>query len=249
MAPVEGYDERSYGRGMADVYDDWYAGVSDVDATVARLAALAEGGPVLELGVGTGRLALPLADRGLDVWGVDTSPDMLARLRAKPGGERVHTFEADMAAEVPPGPFRLVFAAYNTLFSLTSAAAQEACVAAAAARLTPGGRFVVEAFVPDTRPEAAPDVTVRDLTAERVVLAVSRVDPEGQTAHGQFVELTEAGGVRLRPWCVRWSTPEQLDAMAARAGLALEDRWEGWAAQPYGPDSPHHVSVWARKAA
>lgn len=244
MGGVEGYDERSYGRAMAEVYDRWYGDVSDVEGTVDRLVALAGGGPVLELGVGTGRLAIPLAARGVEVHGVDTSPEMLARLAAKPGADAVHVLEADMAGAEPPGPFAVVFVAYNTLFSLPTAAAQQACFASAAARLAPGGRFVVEAFVPD--PTAAPTgaVEVREVRIDRVVLSVSRADPSTQTANGQFVELTEAGGVRLRPWSIRWSTPDQLDAMATAAGLVLESRASGWRDEPFGADSVAHVSTW-----
>lgn len=243
-AAVEGYDERSYGRGMADVYDEWYPGISDVDGTVASIAELAgPGARVLELGVGTGRLALPLSQRGLDVHGVDTSPEMLDRLRAKSGADAVTVVEGDMAAADPPGPFALAFVAYNTLFNLTSAAAQRACFASVAARLTPGGRFVVEAFVPDERASGS-YVEVRELTADRVVLGVSRADHANQRAEGQFVELVDGAPVRLRPWAIRWATPGELDDMAASAGLTLEYRWSGWRGEPFDADSPHHVSVW-----
>jgi len=243
---VEGYDERSYGRGMADVYDEWYPGISDVEGTVERIAELAgPGARVLELGVGTGRLALPLAQRGLEVHGVDTSPEMLDRLRAKPGAETIAVVEGDMAASDPPGPFALVFVAYNTLFNLTSAAAQRACFASVAARLMPGGRFVVEAFVPDERATGS-YVEVRELAADRVVLGVSRADHANQRAEGQFVELVDGAPVRLRPWAIRWATPDELDAMASLAGFTLEHRWSGWRNETFDADSTHHVSVWKR---
>ena len=246
---VRGYDERSYGRGMADVYDDWYADVSDVAATVACLADLAAGGPVLELGVGTGRLAIPLAATGVVVHGVDSSPEMLARLATKPGGASVRITEGDMAGHEPAGPFTLVFAAYNTLFNLRSDEAQHACFASVAARLVGGGRFAVEAFVPAETSAAdrgGDEVEVRDLAVDRVVLSVSRSEPRAQVASGQFVELSESGGVRLRPWCIRWATVAQLDAMAGQAGLTLEHRWAGWTGETFGGDSPRHVSVWRR---
>ena len=234
---------------MADVYDTWYDGISDVDATVARLAALAGKGPVLELGVGTGRLAIPLGVRGVSVHGVDTSPEMLERLRAKPNGGLVQLVQGDMAGADPPGPFSLVYAAYNTLFSLTSAAAQQRCFDSVAARLDTGGRFVVEAFVPEVAGATGGVVEVRELTADRVVLSVSRFDAGSQAAEGQFVEISETHGVRLRPWSVRWSTPEQLDDMATEAGLVREHRWSGWDAEPYEEgDSSLHVSVWRRSS-
>jgi SAM-dependent methyltransferase len=239
---VDGYEAASYGDGIADVYDDWY-GPGDVDAAVTALAALAGGGPVLELGVGTGRLAIPLAARGLAVTGVDASRAMLERLAAKPGGTAVTTVLGDMAADLPPGPFALVFCALNTFFNLTSAGAQAACVRAAAARLAPGGRFVLQAFVPDPS-QAGSVVEVRTLSAARVVLTVSVTDPAAQTARGQFVDLTDGAPVRLRPWSIRWSTVAELDAFAAAAGLALERRHAGWNGEDFTADSPHHVSVW-----
>jgi SAM-dependent methyltransferase len=239
---VWGYEPSSYGDGIADVYDDWYSEL-EIDGPVAALAALAGAGPVLELGIGTGRLALPLAAGGLAVSGVDASSAMIARLRAKPGGERLEVVAGDMAGTEPSGPFTLVFAAVNTFFGLTSEADQQRCFHAVAARLVPGGHFVIEAFVPDPR-QAGDDVQVRTLRVDRVVLNVTRTDVDAQTAIGQFVELVDGQPVRLRPWAIRWSTPAELDRMAEHAGLVLEHRWEGWRAEPFGPDSPRHVSVW-----
>jgi SAM-dependent methyltransferase len=239
---VWGYEPSSYGDGIADVYDEWY-GDLEVEGPVDALAALAGGGPVLELGIGTGRLALPLSARGLTVSGVDASPAMIARLRAKPGAERLEVVAGDMAGTEPPGPFTLAFAAVNTFFGLTSAADQQRCFHAVAARLVPAGRFVIEAFVPD--PDQAGDgVQVRTLRVDRVVLNVTRTDVDEQTAVGQFVELVDGQPVRLRPWAIRWSTPAELDGMAERAGFVLEHRWDGWRGESFGPESARHVSVW-----
>jgi SAM-dependent methyltransferase len=249
---VQGYEPEAYGEAMADVYDEWYGGVSDVDATVAaltRLSTAAGGGRVLELGVGTGRLALPLSAAGVEVAGIDISPAMVARLRAKPGGDRLDVVVGDMADDLPPGPYAIVFVAFNTLFSLTSAEAQARCFAAVAARLEPGGCFVVEAFVPDDDLiDGGARVEVRSLTADRVVLTVSRHDAAEQGVEGQFVELTEAGGIRLRPWSLRYAPPAELDAMAVGAGLALADRWSSWDETPFTADSTHHISVYRHPA-
>ena len=245
---MDGYDERSYGEAFADVYDAWYHGISDVDATVDELLALAGHGPVLELGVGTGRLAVPLAEAGrasgVRVVGVDASEPMLARLAERDTARLVHTVLGDMVADLPPGPFSLAFVAYNTLFNLLGDGAQAACFAAVAARLAPGGRFVVECFVPDDPPRHGDDVSVRSMTADQVVLSVIRHDPERQAAAGQFVELTEAAGVRLRPWSIRYATPAQLDAMAVGAGFEIEHRWEAFGRLPFDDDSPRHVTVY-----
>jgi SAM-dependent methyltransferase len=242
-----GYGPTSYGEAFADVYDDWYERISDVDATVARVRELAGGGAVLELGVGTGRLALPLAESGVPVWGLDASAPMLARLRAKDPGGSVQVVRADMAA--PPvralPRFAVVFCAYNTFFNLQTEAAQLACLRSSAAALAPGGRVAIEAFVPiegDDAPEGP--VSVRSIGEDHVVLSVARRDAAEQLVTGQFVELRESG-VRLRPYRIRYLYPAQLDALAATAGLTLVERWASWAGEPFGDDSPNHVSVYA----
>jgi SAM-dependent methyltransferase len=244
---VPAYGPTSYGEAFADVYDDWYERISDVDATVDRVASLAGGGPVLELGVGTGRLALPLADRGVEVWGADASTPMLARLRAKPGGAGVRVVQADMGAlplrALPR--FAVVFCAYNTFFNLLSAEAQAACLRAGAGLLAPGGHLVVEAFVPldgDTTP--AGPISVRSTEDDAVVLGVAARDVATQVVTGQFVEL-RTSGVRLRPYRIRYLYPEQLDELATSAGLALVARWATWAGEPFTDDSQNHVSVYA----
>lgn len=249
---MDGYEPGTYGRSFADVYDEWYSDVSDVDATVDGIAALvAPGSAVLELGVGTGRLALPLAARGLAVTGVDAAPEMLAQLARKPGAAQVRTVLADMAAIGDPvhdgtlaGPFSLAFAAFNTFFNLTSADAQRACLRGAAARLAPGGRVVIEAFVPPEPGTAADSVvTPKTIDADRVVLTVARRDDAAQTIVGQHIEISEAG-IRMRPWQVRYAAPRELDELAAAAGLTLERRTEDWRGTPFGPDSVSHVSVY-----
>ena len=248
---MDGYDETTYGDAFADVYDDWYGAISDVAATTDTLLELAGGGSVLELGVGTGRLAVPLAvagrDRGVAVTGLDSSQAMLDRLAARDPDQLVRRRLGSMAGPLPPGPHRLVVAAYNTLFNLTSESTQAGCFREVASVLTPGGRFVVEAFVPDRSPtrstSRSSDVSVRSLTADRVVLSVSREDPEQQIAEGQFVELTEGGGVRLRPWSIRYSSPTELDRMAAGAGFELEHRWASFDRSPFHDDADRHVTV------
>lgn len=245
---MEGFDASTYGDRFADVYDEWYGDVSDVAATVAAVEALAGQGPVLELGVGTGRLAVPLAERGLEVHGVDASPAMLERLAAKAAaaGVTVHASRgdfADLAVDVPGG-FAVVLVAFNTLFNLPDAEAQGRCLAGVAERLRPDGCLVVEAFVPE--PDAASRggaVTPTVVEADRVVLQVTLSDPEAQTVSGSVVSITEAG-VRLRPWRIRWATPEELDAMAAAAGLERADRWADWNRQPFDEESPRHVTVY-----
>ena len=227
---MEGYDEATYGDRIADVYDDWYGEITDTAACVDGLRRLAGDGPVLELGVGTGRLAIPLAGPGCAVTGVDSSAAMLERLAAKPGGAQVETVAGDMA-DPPVGDrrFSLVFAAYNTLFNLIDPGAQQACFEKVAALLTGDGRFVVEAFVPDADRVGPTDVVVpRQVAADRVVLSVTQSRPGDQTLLGQYIDITE-DGIRLRPWHIRYAGPDELDAMANAAGLRLEARCGGLA--------------------
>jgi hypothetical protein len=169
---------------------------------------------------------------------------MLDVMRAKPGAELVDTHLGDMVEAMPDGPFELIFVAYNTLFNLADPALQAGCFAAAAERLAPGGRFVVEAFVPDDPPREGSAVSVRSMTADRVVLSVSVHHPAEQLAEGQFVELTEAGTVRLRPWSIRYAPPDELDAMATAAGLRLEHRWLGFGDRDFRVGDDRHVSAW-----
>ena len=244
---MRGYDAESYGAAFADVYDDWYAGITDIDVTVRAITRLAgTGGRVLELGVGTGRLAVPLAAAGLTVTGVDTSAPMLARLADRDPGGLVTVVAGDMVDDLPGGPFELAFVAYNTIFNLLTEERQRGCFAAVAAVLTAGGAFVVEAFIPDQDVIGGPAVTVRSMAVDHVVLSVSDHRAESQTANGQFVEITEAGGVRLRPWSIRWATPAQLDEMALAAGFTVESRWSDMAGAPFTDDSTHHVTVYRR---
>ena len=218
---MEGYGRSSYGEAFADVYDDWYGDVSDIAATVAFVAGLAgSAGRVLELGVGTGRLAIPLAEHGLRVHGLDTSTAMLERLRRRDPAGRVAITVGDMVEDLPDEAFDVVLVAYNTLFGLESAERQAACFAAVAAHLAPGGRLIVEAFVPEHPPPAGTVVTVRSMTVDEVVLSISDHDPVAQRAAGHLVQFVDGAAVRLRPWAIRYAPPAELDALAVagRAG-------------------------------
>jgi hypothetical protein len=253
---MDGYGPSTYGDRFADVYDDWYGDMSDVEATVERVAALAAASGthrLLELGGGSGRLALPLAAAGIPTWTVDASLAMLRRLRSKPGGEAVHVVVGDMAS-LPLSSrarFGVVLCAFNTLFNLTTAEAQRRCVADAAARLAPGGgRLVIESYVATAHDEGDAGVGAvepRHIGLDEVVLTVSRLDPTNHTITGQHVQLTEAG-IRLRPWVLRYLSPEELDALAAEVGLRLVDRHGGWRAEPFTAESATHVSTYALTA-
>ena len=243
---MEDYRANTYGDGFADVYDDWYGDVSDVDGTVSRITALADGRPVLELGVGTGRLALPLARRGVETHGIDASAAMIEQLKAKPGADAVTVTLADMADFPVPEPdyFGVVLIAFNTFFNLTSAAAQQACLERIVTALQVGGHLVIEAFIPSAPPaRPAGALDVRSVEIDRVHLAATWRDPVEQKVWGQHIELTRSG-VQLRPWLLRYVTPAELDAMTAAAGLELTDRSSDWHGAPIDESSSRHVSTY-----
>jgi SAM-dependent methyltransferase len=243
VAPPE-HDPEAYGRSIGEEYDALYDDVLDTESTVAVLAGLAAGGPVLEMGIGTGRLALPLAARGLAVAGIEASPVMVERLRAKPGGEGIPVVVGDFAEARVPGEFALVVLAFNTMFALPSEDAQVACFENAARHLRPGGRFVVDSWVLDPgRFADGAAVSVRYLTDDRVSLDTGVLDPTAARMETVQVVLSE-GRVRLYPANHCYAGPRELDLMARVAGLRLEDRWAGWDRAPFGVGSRTHVSVY-----
>jgi SAM-dependent methyltransferase len=240
------YDASTYGERVADVYDRMPQVPADVEAEVAALLALAGPGPVLELGIGTGRLALPLAERGLVVHGIDASPAMVKQLRAKPGGDRIPVTIGDFADVAVDERFTLVFVAFNTFYGLLSQEAQLRCFARVAEHLTEDGLFAVEAFVPDvTRFDRGQRVGVRWMDPDGVMLEASLHDPLTQTIRTQHV-VVSVEGTRLYPVHVRCAYPSELDLMARLGGLRLRERWGGWDRQPFTQASRTHVSVYAR---
>ena len=225
----------TYGDAFADVYDDWYRDISDVDATVGRaLAELAAGAalPVLELGVGTGRLAVPLAARGVDVVGIDASPAMLAGWPANDPTASVARVLGDMVDDLPDGPFALVFVAYNTCSTCSTDERQQACFAAVAAGWRRAARSSIEAFVPET---AAPGrrSSVRSMTADSVVLSVTTHDADDQRARASSSSSARPAACGCGRGRSATPTAEQLDAMAPPPGFVVGQRWEDFAAHPF----------------
>ncbi|MBB2912613.1 SAM-dependent methyltransferase [Streptosporangium becharense] len=237
------FDPSAYGRKIADVYDTTVEQLP-TDAAVDRLHELADGGPVLEFGIGTGRLALPLAARGLAVAGVDGSAEMVEVLRSKPGGDRIPVTVGDFAATRVEGEFALVVLALNTIFALPSQDAQVNCFRNAAAHLRPGGRFVVEAWVPD--PAAFRNgsaLRLLSLSEDTVLAEAARLSTADQMMYTTKIRMT-AGGLRLLPANHRYAWPAELDLMARLAGLEREHRWSDWTGTPFTDDSRTHVSVY-----
>jgi SAM-dependent methyltransferase len=243
---MEGYGPATYGDRIADVYDAFFEDTLDTDRAVEALADLAGGGPVLELAIGTGRLALPLAARGLEVHGVDASERMVEKLRAKPGGDAIPVTIGDFADVPVDGEYRLIFIAFNTLFGLLTQEDQLRSFANVARHLSADGAFVVEAFFPDlARFDRDQRTQTTSVDENRVILDASRHDPVEQRVDSQRVVITE-DGTKLYPVSIRYAFPSELDLMARLAGLELRERWGSWKREPFTGESGRHVSVYAR---
>jgi SAM-dependent methyltransferase len=246
---MEGYGASTYGDAIADVYDDWYQGFFDVDQTVAVLTELAAGGRVLELAIGTGRVAIPLAARGVELVGVDASERMVAKLRDKPGGASIPVTIGDFSDVPVEGRFSLIYLVFTTLFALPTQGDQIRCLQGVSEHLEPGGRFLMDAFVPDlSRFRNHQTVTTERVEVDQVLLDASRHDPVAQRIDSSHVFIT-ADGVRLFPVSLRYAWPAELDAMALVAGLRLADRWAGYDRSPFTANSTRHVSVYVKQAA
>jgi SAM-dependent methyltransferase len=243
---MEGYGPASYGDAIADVYDRFYDEIFDTEGAVALLAELAGEGRALELGIGTGRIALSLAARRVEVHGVDTSNEMVARLRAKPGGDAIPVSLSDFRAPSVQGPFDLVYIVFNTLFALITQEDQLACFEAVANLLEPDGCFVIEAFVPDlSRFRRHQNLDVEEVALEEVRLTAARHDPVAQRIDSQHLLVSERG-TRLLPVRIRYAWPSELDLMARLAGLELGARWGNWRRGPFTSESMGHVSMYRR---
>lgn len=214
---------------------------------VAFLEQLAGAGPALELGIGTGRIALPLAARGIRVDGIDLSAAMVDQLRTKPGGDRLAVTLGDMADVPVPGTYRLIFVVFNTLFNLLTQEDQVRCFENVAAHLTDDGSFVVEALVPAFlyRLRNNQYVDAEAIQVDEVRLDLLRHLPATQMIEESHVSLSQAG-VRLNPVVQRYAWPSELDLMARIAGLQLKGRWGGWKREPFNSSSAAHVSVYGR---
>lgn len=238
----EEYDEATYGDSIAEIYDDWHA--SAPAEMVDTLAALAGSGPVLELGIGTGRVALPLAAKGLEIHGIDASEAMTARLRAKPGGEAIPVKTGDFVEVATDNVYSLIFVVFNTFFALSSQDEQVRCFANVAQRLRSGGLFLIEAFVPDvTRFTHGQIVQAMQVGVNRVKLEVTRHDQLNQRSISQQVFITEEG-IKLYPVQVRYAWPSELDLMARLAGMRLRERWSNWRREPFTAESTNHISIY-----
>jgi len=239
--------EDSFAGRVADRYDEAAAEMfapEVVDPAVELLAGLAEDGPALELGIGTGRIALPLVRRGVVVHGIDLSPDMVAQLRDKPGGEEIPVTIGDFATTTVEGTFSLAYVVWNSIMNLGTQEAQVACFRNAAAHLVPRGLFVVEILLPELQ-RLVPGETFLafDFSPEHVGFDEYDVVEQRLTSHHYY---PERGDYETFPGRYIW--PAELDLMARLAGLSLRERWGGWQHEPFTSESRSHVSVYEKFA-
>ncbi len=243
MGAEEGY----FGERVAARYDGSGGEFAPevVGPTVELLAELAGDGAALEFAIGTGRIAVPLAARGVRVAGVDSSEPMLERLRAKRGAERIDVRVGDMAAARIEGDFSLVYLVFNTIFNLVTQDGQVACFENAAAHLSSGGRFVIEARVPELQ-RLPLGQTVLPWRAAPDGMSYYVYDTVTQRLSGQHFHFDD-GAIEASPTEMRYAWPAELDLMARLAGMRLEHRWGGWEREPFTGLSPSHVSVYAKR--
>ena len=247
MPPVD----VTYSGETAAVYDAWFGGYLAGAAIVDRLVQLAADGgpgPVLELGIGTGRVALPLAERGVEVHGVDGSQAMIAQLRAKPGGDDIPVSIGDFSDVPADGPFALIFVAAGTFFELPSQEAQVRCFANVARRLRPGGLFAFDSLVPDAgRGAGGEDMRLLPTSDDRLIMRFRKFDFVEQRYTSNYL-VVEDGITRHMKVQFRYAWPSELDLMAQMAGLRLKERVSSWGGEPFTGSSRSHVSVYERPA-
>ena len=242
-----GAADGSFDEPVAARYDESSADMFEpeaVDPVVDFLVENARGGRALEFGIGTGRIALPLAGRGVPVHGIEMSQAMVARLRAKAGADAIGVTVGDFATATADGTFSVAYLVFNTIMNLTTQAAQVACFRNAAAHLVPGGRFVIEVGVPELQ-RLPPGETVRAFNVSATQWGFDEYDVATQGLTSHHLEIVDGGLERFSvPFRYVW--PSELDLMAQLAGMSLHERWSGWQREPFTSDSRAHVSVWEK---
>lgn len=237
---------KTYSEQTAAVYDEWFSAFDE--AAIDRLAEFAQTGRVLELGIGTGLIALPLAARGIEVHGIDGSEAMVARLRIKPGGEAIPVTMGNFADIDVQGKFSLIYIVYNTIFALQTQEEQVRCFQNVSEHLSDGGYFVVETVVPDlTLFNQNQEMKVTAITPDRIGLKVSQHDVVLQKIKSQHIAIL-INEVKLFPVEIRYAYPAELDLMAQLAGLKLQHRWSSWKQEVFDASSTKHISVYERPA-
>jgi SAM-dependent methyltransferase len=239
------FDERiasQYDSDDADLFQP-----AAIDPVVSFLTGLAGDGGALEFGIGTGRIAVPLSQRGVRVHGIDVSEPMVERLRPKPGAGTIGVTIGDFASTRVDGPFQLVYLVYNTIMNLVTQDEQVECFRNAAAHLAPGGSFVIEVGIPDLQ-RLPPGETVRAFQVTPKHLGFDEYDIAQQILYSHHYWIRDGGRMELDSAPYRYVWPSELDLMARLAGMTLRERWSGWNREPFTSESTKHISVWQKSA-
>lgn len=242
---MEGFGPTTFGEQYAEEYDALH-NPGTTDACVTLISEIAGHGKILELAVGTGRIALPLAKLGHDVSGFDASPDMLEKLREKPGGTALKTWVADMATFDVDAHFDFAFLVFNTLYNLTTQAAQLQCFHQVSKHLKPEGQFLVEAFMPNRETfDRNQAIRTKHVSFDKVWLEAVKHDPVEQRLDYQRIRISE-DGTTLHPLPMRYVWPSEMDLMAELAGLRLVERWGNWHREPITAESEMQIALYKR---
>jgi SAM-dependent methyltransferase len=241
---MKDYNVSTYGDKVADVYDERHG---DYDAEmIERIYELAPNGSAFELGIGTGRVALPLSKRGMRVDGIDSSKSMVRKLKAKPGSKKISVQIGDFADFKTAKKYDVVFVVYNTFYGLLTQDNQISCFKSVHNTLKNGGKFVIEAFVPDpARIAKGQVINVTDLEKDNVSIACNTFDVSSQTADCQLVTISETG-IKLVPIVLRYAYPAEFNLMAKLRGFELSDRWANWKKEPFTSNSGFHISIYKK---
>jgi SAM-dependent methyltransferase len=243
------YSDNPYGDNFADIYDEWYRDLDNIDAVVSLVLSLADNGSVYELGIGTGRLALPIAlageSSGVRVSGIDCSQAMLNQLAAKPRAELIDAALGHMVRDMALGPFSVVLLAYNTLFNLLTAQEQQQCLIRCAESLAPGGHIIVDCFVPNADMPEHSGPTPHRSSSRGYITSEVHVDKAEQVINGVFIEVVDEQAVR-RQWKVRYLYPTQLDQLASLAGLQIVRNLSSYSGDHFTTDSGRRIAIYRR---
>jgi SAM-dependent methyltransferase len=245
---MQGFTLSTYGDRWAEVYDEWFEHAEETQEAVQFLWSFVRGGTAFELGVGTGRIALPLADRGVSVRGIESSEQMIQRLRTKPGSDRVQVEMGDFAEIDTDSTYSLIYCVFSSLWCLPTQERQVLCFENVGKHLDTDGVFVVDTFIPDvTRYTENERTATTRITVDEVRLETTIHDPLAQRLDSHSVVVRE-DGMKLFPLSLRYVWPAEMDLMAMIAGLELKDRWGGWMREPFTASSEAAISVYSRKA-
>lgn len=241
---MEEYNADTYGESIAEKYDVWFSGYDF--KMIECLIECAKGGKTLELGIGTGRVAIPLKEKGVEIHGIDSSPLMVGKMRKKTNGETIPVTIQSFAKFDTDVKYDLIFIVFNTFFGLLTQSEQVSCLQSVASSLKHNGLFLIEAFVPDLgRFDRGQSTRTSDITSDHVRLESSQHDLATQSVTSQIVSIS-TNGIEMYPIKIRYAWPSEIDLMAQLAGLKLKFRWSDWQKSSFSSQSGRHISIYGK---